>query len=144
MAAAWARRLLDDRFVAAEIRSAGTHAREGAEAAEAAAYAIDAMRELTFDLRSHRSTRLSAELMSWADHVVVMEPMHTEVAQGLLGGADEQGKIRGLWLHLSTPSDHVWDPRGQDLETYRSSARTIGAAIEGLLAQTLSERRTQA
>jgi protein-tyrosine phosphatase len=141
MAAAWAERLLDDRFVAADILSAGSHAWDGSEAA---AYAIDAMRELGFDLRAHRSRRLSAELMSWADHVVVMEPMHAEVSRGLLDSAAEGGKIRGLWEHLTDAAGQVSDPQGQDLDMYRSSAREIGEALDSLLGEILAELRAQA
>lgn len=130
IAAAWAARLLEDRFVAADIRSAGTHARTGDAAA---AYAIDAMRELGFDLRSHRSSPLDAELLSWADHVVVMEPMHAEVARRLLGGAEELGKVQGLWLHQAVPAKHVADPQGQSLDVYRGSAREIGNSLKALL-----------
>ena len=141
IAAAWARRLLEDRFVVGEIRSAGTHAWEGAEAG---AYAIDAMRELGFDLRSHRSQRLSKELLDWADQVVVMEPMHAEVACELLGPSGDRSKILQLWEDLPEQADHVWDPQGQALEVYRTSARVIGQSLEVLLVRLLSERRRQA
>jgi protein-tyrosine-phosphatase len=140
MAAAWALRLLEDRFVAAEVRSAGTHA---SGEAQAAAYAIDAMRELGFDLRAHRSTPLDEDLMSWADHVVVMEPMHAEVGLGLLGGDDVERSIRALWRHLGEGADHVPDPHGRALDVYRSSARQIGAATEAFLDESLLERRGQ-
>jgi protein-tyrosine-phosphatase len=140
MAAAWAARVLEDHFVFAEIRSAGTHAWDGAEAA---AYAIDAMRELGFDLRAHRSQRLGSELMTWADHVIVMEPMHAEVAQGLLGVQESSNKIIGLWSYLEEPAAHVSDPHGQELQVYAASARSIGWGVEQLLKNQLEERRNE-
>jgi len=140
MAASWAARVLEDHFVFAEIRSAGTHAWDGAEAA---AYAIDAMRELGFDLRLHRSQRLTEELMSWADHVIVMEPMHAEVAQGLLGSQGASDRVVGLWSYLEEAAAHVSDPHGQELEVYAASARSIGRGVEKLLEMQLEERRSE-
>ncbi len=141
IAAAWAARLLEDRFVAADIRSAGTHARAGSAAA---AYATDAMRELGFDLRSHRSSPLDAELLVWADHVVVMEPMHADVARSLLGGVDEVSKIQGLWLHQALPADHVADPQGQSLDVYRASALEIGTSLKAFFEASATAPRSGA
>ena len=136
MAAAWARRCLEDRFVAAEIRSAGTHAWGGAEAA---AYGIDAMRELGFDMREHRSQVLDPALVGWADHVIVMEPMHGQVAADLVPEGDS-GKVEGLWRFMEADQGHVMDPQGSTLDDYRASARSIGQAVGRLIDEHLEGR----
>ena len=138
MAAAWCQRHLEDEFIVAEIRSAGTHAWDGAEAA---GYAADAMRELDFDLRGHRSQRLTAELIAWADHVVVMEPMHEELARELRASGESSPTIHGLWVYLDGSASEVWDPQGTDLDSYRRSARELGAAMRRLIGQILQQQR---
>ena len=123
----------------------GKRARHAARAlptwggAEAAAYAIDAMRELEFDMRGHRSQALDAELLEWADHVVVMEPMHASLASELL--PPSASKLEGLWEDLDEGLAHVPDPQGQGLDVYRASARSIGAAVGRLVERHLSLRR---
>jgi len=102
------------------------------------------MRELGFDLRSHRSCPLDAELLSWADHVVVMEPMHAEVARRLFGGVEESSKIHGLWMHQALPADHVADPQGQSLDVYRASAREIGTSLKAFFDPAVTASRSGA
>lgn len=139
MAAEWAVRHLEERFVTPEIRSAGTHAHDGMEAA---AYAIDAMRELGFDMRGHRSQRLDESLLDWADHVVVMEPMHAEIAALLMAPSAEAARVSGLWSHLEGQAGAVPDPHRLSLEVYRHSARSIGAAVQRLVEEQLGAQRS--
>jgi protein-tyrosine phosphatase len=133
MAEFWARKVLAARFIAADVRSAGTHAWDGKEAG---AYTIDAMRELGFDLRPHRTTPLSRELIDWTDHVVVMEPMHAEVVSTLAG----PDKLVRLW-HWIDQAEEVIDPHGHPLEAHREAAARIGRAIEAMVGDHLAARR---
>ncbi|MEE2828802.1 MAG: hypothetical protein VX498_06420 [Myxococcota bacterium] len=142
MAAAWAERLFAERLVAVEVRSAGTHAWSGGEAA---AYAVDAMRELGFDLRSHRSQPLDRELVHWADHVVVMEPGHARITRSIndesLPGSEGRTQVEGLWPHLAEAESEVPDPQGMDLSEYRRSASSIGVAVGSLVESHLAATR---
>jgi len=133
MAEFHASKQLADRFVAADVRSAGTHAWEGNEAG---AYTIDAMRELGFDLRPHRTSSLTHELIEWADHVVVMEPMHAEVV--LRGGGED--KLVELWCWIPG-ADLVVDPQGKPLDDHREAATRIGRATEAMVVEHLAARR---
>ena len=133
MASTWAEHYLTQHFVAGEIRSAGTHAWKGAEAG---AYAIDAMREHGFDMRSHRSQPISSELLDWADHVVVMEPMHSEV----VGPKVEPSKLIELWDYVDG-ADHIADPQGHPLEAFRRAAGEIEGAVSRLISRQVAERR---
>ena len=136
MAEAWARRLLEKRFVMAEVRSAGTHAWDDALAG---ADTTDAMRELGFDLREHRSTRLTPKLVAWADVVAVMEPMHADVV--LEQDPSAEAKLHRLWTFLPGDADHVEDPIGQELEAHRAAARAVGTAVQALVDQWFAQRR---
>lgn len=138
MAEFWARHLLEERFVMADVRSAGTHAWTGAEAG---AYTADAMRELGQDLRAHRTTRVTAELLEWADVVGVMEPMHEEVVLELLPAVE--AKLHRMWTYLpeEDDADHVNDPHGQELEAHRVAAKAIRGAVQEFIKRWFAERR---
>jgi len=135
-AAAFAeQRLSNEHFIAGQIQSASAL---GWDDVEAGAYTMDAMRELGFDLRSHRSQALTAELIDWADRVVVMEPAHARKVLSLQPAAED--KTVGLWDWLEG-YDHVPDPQGQDLDVHRECMERIGQAVEALVDQFVAERR---
>lgn len=137
-AAAWAAELFTKRFVTAQIRSAGTHAWDGGPAS---ANATQAMQELGFDLRSHRTRLISAEALGWADHVVVMEPMHRD---RILEFAPEvESKIVPMWDFIEGTPEHVVDPQGHEYEAFQRSAAEIGQATAKLVDWILAERRAR-
>lgn len=133
-AAAWAEKAWSERFVAAEIRSAGTHAWEGNPAG---AYATDAMRELGVDLRAHRSQPLTLDLVAWADYVVVMEGMHADIADQL-GAGDS---LVRLWEFIDEEVHEVTDPQGGPLEDYQLAARVIRDAVNRMVTAHVAARR---
>ena len=135
-AAYWAERHFAARFVAAEIRSAGTHARDGGEAA---AHTTAAMFDHGFDLRPHRTTRLSRPALEWADQVVVMEPMHRDVIFSM--APELASRVVELWPFIDPASESVMDPHGGPLDGYQQSATEIGLAVRALVDQVLAERR---
>ncbi len=136
-AAAWTQKWFSERFVSAEIQSAGTHAYDGAPAA---ASTIEAMFEHGFDLREHRTRRVSSALIAWADHVVLMEPMHLEVVRGL--SPDAEDTFLPMWPFVGDgEGGHVVDPHGGPLEGYRAMASSLSDASKQLVAYVLAERR---
>ncbi len=138
MAAAWAEHHFAEQFVFADIRSAGIHALPGYSAG---AYALDAMRELGFDMRTHRSQLLTAELLGWADFAIVMEPEHAAAAEHICSETlpeEEWATIIPLWNFAEDGFDHIPDPEGGPLDDYREAARAIGSCIEKLVAKRLS------
>lgn len=138
MAAAWAHRHFERSFVAADVRSAGTH---GGGRQPAAAYTIDVMREEGFDIRAHRSQGLKPELVTWADKVVVMEPEHRDIVLGL---APELGdRVVGLWPFLPFDAEAVPDPHGQELPVYRHCRDLIAVATRSFVEAELAERRAR-
>jgi|GEM_PF-763142 len=136
-AAAWSGTFFTERFVAAEIRSAGTHAYDGNRAA---ASTIEAMSEHGFDLRSHRTSPLTPAALAWADTIVVMEPMHKDTVVGL--APQHAAKILPMWPFVGD-GEGTWvhDPHGGPIEGYRAMALEIGEASKKLVAHVLAERR---
>ncbi len=136
--AAWCEQMMAQRFVAAEVRSAGAQAWPGQPAA---AYAVDAMREHGFDLRSHRTRLLTAAMIRDTDRVVIMEPAHGEAVVLLDPAVTE--KIVPFWTWIGDGHESVPDPHGQELDTYRAavlqirdaSARFVAAELDALRAR---------
>ena len=151
MGEAWARHWFGQRFVAAEVRSAGigdidilgdprAAAEYGAHPfSRASAFAVEVMNEHDVDMSAHRTQRLNAELMDWADAVVVMEPEHADHARGL--NPEAAAKIEGLWVHATGDLKTIWDPQGRSLDDYRASAQLIGDAVQRFVAAHLAARR---
>ena len=135
-AATWAEHHLAARFVSADIRSAGVAAWQGSEAS---AYAIDVMRELGMDMRSHRSQPTSPELLLWADHIVVMEPGHAKHIIDMQPAVED--RIIGLWTYLSEDAELVYDPHRQGIDVFRASCTSLGVAVERLVLEHLAARR---
>lgn len=137
-AATWAAKAFTDRFVSAQIQSAGTHAYDGGPAS---ANATQAMLGLGFDMRQHRTRLINAELLAWAEYIVVMEPMHRD---RILGVAPEVAdRIVPMWEFVDGDGDHVLDPQGHEYAEFERSAAEIGVATQKLVAQILSERRAR-
>ena len=136
-AAAWSGRFLAENFVTADIRSAGTHAYDGNQAA---AYTIEAMHEHGFDLREHRTSPIAPEVLAWADSIIVMEPMHRDV---LLAAAPEhEAKIVPMWPFIGDGAETwVHDPHGGPMEGYRAMALSIRDGSRRLVDHLLAERR---
>ena len=91
-----------------EIRSAGT---AGLIDQPPEPYAITVCRERGIDIRDHRSRALTAELVAWADRILVMEWAHAEavatldpsavdkvVHLGPLAGVSEISDPYGSWF----------------------------------------------
>lgn len=151
MAEAWATHFFETRFVMADVRSAGVVAIDilGDPAAardfdrhpfsRAAAFAVEVTKEHGLDLSGHRTRRLTAGMIDWADAVVVMEPRHATHAAALASHAGS--KIQGLWIHADGDLSDIWDPQGRSLDDYRASCTLIRDAVERFVAAHLAARR---
>jgi len=151
MGEAWARHWFEQRFVAADVRSAGVIAidflgdpevrrrYDSHPFSRAASFAVEVMREHGLDLSEHRTRRATAEMLDWADAVLVMEPMHRDSLLELDPAAEP--RIQGLWTYCDGDLDHVWDPQGRSLDDYRAAAKLIGDAVERFVPAHLAARR---
>lgn len=128
LAAAIAQRMLDAAKIPAVTISAGTL---GLSGHSAAAHTITTAAEIGLDLTSHRSQGVSLALMRMADHIVVMAPHH---AQFLLQGDPTLApRIVRLWEFArddGQPLDHIPDPVGKDLFTFRRARDLIQQGLE--------------
>ena len=125
MAEALLRELFAAAAIRAEVRSAGTHALEGAPAHPDARAAAARM---GLDLATHRSQPLSAEAVRWADVVLGMSPGHVERSRAL----DDAADVR-LITEFDPSGPHeggVLDPIGYDREVYVSVLDDIRACLE--------------
>ncbi len=127
MAEAIARRELERRgWTNVAVASAGTGAAGGQPAAE---HALSVAAEHALDLAAHRSRGVDAELVDWADLILVMSPSHLwRIAE--LGGAE---KVALVTEFLQDDSDGVPDPFGRDETAYRTTFERLQSAIDSVL-----------
>ncbi len=119
MAAAIAARVSDQRGLDHEFDSAGTHV----SLPEAEQNAIIVAEEHGSDLRRHRPTQLTSDLLKWADKVFIM----TEAQR-------EQVAAVGEAKEVSTLGVDVRDPFGSSLGEYRA----LWQQLELLISQNLT------
>lgn len=124
MAQALLQRMLDEAGVAAEVRSAGTSAVDGAPAHP---HAREVAAERGLDLSRHASRLLTEDLMRWADTVLCMTRAHARYARGLDSAADVR-----VVSELGGPGggEGVRDPIGYDRDVYEDVFEEIRAHFE--------------
>ncbi len=107
--------------------SAGTQARDGSPASDGALL-VGLERQL--DLGTHKSRKLTRDMIAEADLVLVMGPGHVEEVRQL-GGS---GKVHLLdeYATRGTSAESINDPFGGDLASYRETADRMARAIEGM------------
>jgi protein-tyrosine-phosphatase len=136
LAEAIARRELDGLgWTSVEVRSAGAAAYEGMPASEGA---LRSAERHALDLTQHRTTSLSAELVAWADLILVMGPSHfVRVAE--LGGEERTALLTAFAEGEEADGlegSGVPDPFGGDdaayEEAYDSLDRLVGRALRRL------------
>ena len=97
-----------------EVTSAGVAAWEGQPATEAS---VEVAAADGIDLRSHRSRRVSPQIVRAADLILVMERAH--LASVLALGADpERTHVLSEWPEPGDPALPVSDPFGASREAY--------------------------
>ena len=131
MASAYFRRLLDDRGVKeVETRSAGVMTITGLLASQEAIQVMDGE---GVDLRRHRSTQLTPELIHKADLILAMSPFHRQTALRM----SEEAKNKTFLFKEFTRSDlknvQIADPMGCTLEVFKKCFKEIKSACDRLL-----------
>lgn len=106
------------------VRSAGTWT-----AGEAAAtdHAVAAMSERGLDIAEHRSREIDAEMLAWADLILVMAAGH---AQAIAREFPEAGRKLRLISSLEGGEWDVADPVCGSLDDYRATANELARLIE--------------
>jgi len=125
MAAALARVLLEERGGGADggvevvIESAGVATGEGLPASPEA---VEVIAEMGGDLRSHRSRRLTREIIEKADAVLAMTKSHLSRAKELAPDCEDR-------MSLVDPAGEVPDPIGGPVVVYRETAERLREVI---------------
>lgn len=118
------------------VASAGTYGLEGNRAEP---HAVQAMATFGIDISSHRASQVSAEVINWADWVLVMEKAHR-----LWLGEHLQTKARKIHLLTEFSNQRVAkdipDPYGDSLQTYLHCAGLIRRCVQGFSAHLTAEK----
>lgn len=109
------------------VSSAGTNAWDGSPASDGALL-VGLERQL--DMGSHRSRKLTRDMVAAADLVLVMSTAHLETVRQL-GGA---GKVHLIDEYASDGKESagIADPFGGNLESYREAADALQRTVEGM------------
>jgi len=111
-----------------EIRSAGFHSKEGRTSPDAH---VRMSAALGVDLLAHRSRRVRAEDIAWADLIVIMDRLNWARLQELQAPADKV-----LWLGSLKPGEvEIPDPYGLDPATARAVVERLAACSAELAAR---------
>jgi len=122
-----------------EVTSGGTAAWEGQPASEPS---VTVAARDGFDLRSHRSRRVTPESLRAADRVIVMERSHLAPVQAL--GADpSRTHVISEWPEPGDPNLAVYDPYGDSIEAYEETWRRIRTHVERIAPHVLEALRTR-
>lgn len=129
MAAGIARREVERRGLAnVEVQSAGVSAGQGAPAAEEAVRIGEAE---GVPLGTHESQALTAELVEWADGVIVMAPWHAARVQELGGG--DKVSFASEFIQDADPGSGIADPIGGGESVYRETFEQLERVVDALL-----------
>lgn len=109
-----------------DVKSAGVGALDGCPASDEA---LMVLRSFGIDLSIHRSQRLTAALLGWADIVIVMTQGHKEIINRRF--PDFNGKIV-LLKNYDEKSGDIFDPMGGDFSIYNACFSDMKKALEKL------------
>jgi protein arginine phosphatase len=126
MAEAIARRYAEERGWAVEVASAGTHALPGQPAA---ANSIKVCREVGADCSQHASQPMTADLVDWADRILVMEMRHAADVRERFPKADAKVQLLGTFGGLV----EIEDPYRSWIFTYRRRREEIVKCVESFM-----------
>lgn len=91
--------------------------------------ALAVMREVGIDMRDHRSKAVTAELMQWADRVVVMTYDHATTLRERFPDATCEVELLGPY---GGQAPEIADPMGRWRATFRKVRRQIEGCVERL------------
>ena len=131
MAAGYFRKLLEENKIKnVDVKTAGVMTVAGLLATPEAIQIMDAV---GVDLRKHRSTKLTLEIIKKADLILGMTPFHVQSA--LRMSPDAKGKTFLLKEYTGSDARHaqISDPMGCTLEVYKRIFGEIKSACDKLL-----------
>jgi len=131
MAAGYLTKILEEKKIKnIEVKTAGVMTVAGLLATQEAVQIMDAV---GVDLRKHRSTKLTPEIIKKADLILGMTPFHVQSALRMSSGS--RGKTYLLKEYTGSDARHsqISDPMGCTLEVYKRVFGEIKTACNKLL-----------
>ncbi len=126
MAEYLARDYADERGWDIEVRSASLMGLKGNPAHP---NAVKVCAELDLDLSPHKATPLDAEILEWADWVLVMELAHSRGARDMLPAMDERILLLGSFCGKL----EIDDPIGGWKRRFRKSRDEISECVQNFM-----------
>lgn len=108
------------------MKSAGVGAIDGCPASDGA---MMVLKSLGIDLSEHRSQKLTASLLAWADLIVAMTQGHKDIISRKF--PDFNGEIVML-KNYDRKNGDVFDPIGGDFSTYKACFSDMKQALDKL------------
>lgn len=129
MAAALARHELASRgWHHVQVESAGTGALAGSPASPQVAVVLV---ERGIEPDPHEAAELTAELVEWADSILVMSHAHLDAVEAL--GGEEKVNLVTAFLEGAEAGEPVIDPIGGSVDTYRDTRDQLERAVTAVL-----------
>ncbi len=130
MAAGYMRKLLEERNLREiEVRSAGVMTATGLLSTPEAIQLLDTV---GVDLRRHRSSQLTPEMIRKADLILGMTPFHVQFAVRMTDEAKNKTFLFKEFTGSDPKNYQITDPMGHTLEVYKRVFREIRQACEFL------------
>jgi protein-tyrosine-phosphatase len=102
--------------------------------ADADPQAVSILKEKSIDVSGHRSRLLSAEMVDWADRVLVMEEAQRQELLRRHPGAEWKVRLLKSFSPLGDDGSlDIQDPHGREPYHYRSCFADIYFSLEGLV-----------
>lgn len=132
MAAELLKKILKDKADNFVIKSAGTFALEGMSASSEAQRI---MLKEGVDISSHRSMRLTKEMIEEADLILVMEEGHCNVILNLFPEAERKTYLLKSFMENKFQNSdlEITDPIGKPPEVYEEVLFVLRESLEGLI-----------
>ena len=119
------------------VSSAGTHACPGTSADPRM---VDYLSEIGVPADSHEARIIHQKDVKWADLILVMEKIHSEVIKDRWPGAERKTELLGRYISPDQAEEEIVDPFGMPLYHYYLVRAKITLAVKSLVKKFLSER----
>jgi protein-tyrosine phosphatase len=112
------------------VKSAGTHALHGHQAAEPA---VEVLGRMGVDLSDHRARQLSREIVDQTDLLLAMEHHHLQSIKSLRLWGRAKARLLGEFKSPDHPPE-IEDPYGQPIESYQACVDALKPCLQGVVA----------
>ena len=112
------------------VKSAGTHALHGHQAADPA---VEVLGRMGIDLSDHRARQLTREIEDQADLLLAMEHQHLQSIKSLRLWGRTKARLLGEFESPDHPPE-IEDPYGQPIDAYQACIEALKPCLQGVVA----------